>query len=605
MGVLFGCISLSNRALAVSREALMRAAFVGHDSSGLAFVEDGELKLYKDAGPVEEFLRGVDADAHRARACIGHTRWATHGAPAQVNAHPHTDCTGRIAVAHSGIIENFAQVRAELEAKGHKFRSKTDTEVLAHLVEEAISSGSGLREAVASALRAVEGSVAAAFVCSSEPETVLCACKNSSLFVARGPDGFACSSELACLCGIAEAYSTLSDGELALLRPDGAEFFDVETLRPVEKAFEPFELGLDEARKGGKAHMLLREIWEQARFLADSLRLQRDYLDQMASMLGNSEEVFLVGSGPSYNACLAASYLFSSLAYKAAHAVRLEDFAEHYGNALGVAVTVLIADEKGDGPELRELVELARGKGATVIGITNRLGSYLTHMARVYVCQHSGPPLGVRPMRTFTAQALVLAQLALRIAELRGKIGHIEMEEYREALSAVPSLVEETIRLALPMAEEVAARYADRRFFFVLGRGIGYPTALEGVRLLVEVAGVAGLSYPAGESKHGPISLVEEGFPVIFVCQRDETHDAVMSNIKEMEARGAHIIAVAEEGDEAVREVSHDVLPVPDDVPAFLTPIIYAIPLQLLAYFSALSRGLDPDEKARGPSGPR
>ena len=599
--MLFGCASLSDDALAISGEALAKASFVGHDSSGLAFIEGGELKLYKDAVSIEDLLKGIDIAAHRAKACIGHTRWATHGAPTKANAHPHTDCTGLIAVVHNGIIENFAELRAELEAKGHKFKSKTDTEVLAHLVEEGLSSGHGLREAIASALKNVEGSVAAAFLCSREPDVVVCACKNSSLFVARGPKGSACSSELACLYGIADAYTTLSNGELALLRPDGALFFNTEDLKPLKKPFEPFDIGLEEARKDGKPHMLLREIWEQGRFLADVLRLQRPFLNQMASLLGASEEVFLVGSGPSYNACLAASYLFSSLAYKAAHAVRLEDFIEHYGDALGVAVTVLLADEEGDGPVLRRLVGLARDKGATVMGITNRLGSYLTHMARIYVCQHSGPPLGVRSMRTFTAQALVLAQLAIKMAELRGKIGHLEMEEYQEALSAIPSLVEKALKLALPIAEEVAMKYADRRFFFVLGRGIGYPTAREGVHLLMEIAGVAGLSYPAGESKHGPISLVEEGFPVIFVCQRDETHDAVMSNMKEMEARGANIITVAEEGDEAVREVSHDILPVPDDIPPFLTPIIYAIPLQLFAYFSALSRGIDPDERARGP----
>ena len=604
MGVLFGCSSLSDKALAISGEALAKASFIGHDSSGLAFVEGGELKLYKDAMPITALLKELDMNAHKARTCIGHTRWATHGAPTRANAHPHTDCTGRIAVVHNGIIENFTELKTELETKGHKFKSKTDTEVLAHLVEEGLSSGLRPEEAVASAIKAAEGSIAAAFLYVGEPELLICACKNSSLLISWGPDGLACSSELSCFYGISDSYTTLSDGEIAILRPRGATFFDIE-LKPLEKAFRPFEFGLEEAKKNGEAHMLLREIWEQARFLADSLRLQRPFLDQMASMLGSSEEVFLVGSGSSYNACLAASYLFSSLAYKAAHAVRLEDFIEHYGDALGVAVTVLLVDEQGDGPVLRRLMRVAREKGATVMGITNRLGSYITRMARIYVCQHSGPPLGVRSMRTFTAQVLVLAQLALKIAELRGKIGHVEMEEHREALSAIPSLVEKTIRLALPAAKEVAKKYADRRFFFVLGRGIGYPTALEGVNLLMEVAGVAGLSYPAGESKHGPISLVEEGFPVVFVCQRDETHDAVMSNMKEMEARGASIITVAEEGDEAVRDVAHDVLPVPDEVQPFLTPVIYAIPLQLFAYFSALSRGVDPDERARRPSGPR
>jgi len=501
-------------------------------------------------------------------------------------------------VAHNGIIENFAPLRAELESTGHKFSSKTDSEVLAHLVEE-LRAGLNLPEAIAKALEGVEGSVAAVFICADEPERVFCACKNSELLLALGPRGSFCSSELSCLHGLASHYTVLSSGELAILRPDGAQVLKLDGLQPVEKELRPFELGLDEARRGGFSHMVLREIWEQPRSLANTLRLQEPYVSQMVGLLGAAEELFLVGTGPSYNACLAASYLFSSIAYKAAHAARLNEFIEHYGDALGVTVTVLIVDELGDGPELRRLVELARARGATVLGITNQLGSFLTRMARLYICQHSGPPLGVRPLRTFTAQALVLAQLAIRMADLRGKIGHVEMEECQEALAATPALVRKAIEMARPVAEEVARKYADRRFFFVLGRGVGYPTALEGVSLLMELAGVAGLSYPAGESKHGPISLVEEGFPVIFICQPDETHEAIIGNMKEMEARGAHIIAVAEEDDEDVRAIAHDVLPVPKEVPSFLVPVVYSVPLQLFAFFSALARGVDPDARSR------
>jgi len=445
--------------------------------------------------------------------------------------------------------------------------------------------------------------MAVALLWLNEPDVVFCACKNARLFVARGPRGSFCSSELACLHGLAESYLELGSGQLAVLRPDGIDVLALEGLRPVGAAFRPFRMGLDEARRQGHAHMTLREIWEQFYRLPDSLRLQEPYLNLMASMLAGTEEIFLVGEGSSYNACLAASYIFSSLAYQAAHAVRLAEFVNHYGETLSVATAVLIADEWGDGRDLEALVRLARSKGATVLGITNRLGSFLTRMARLYVCQHSGPPLGVVPMRTFTAQVLVFVQLALRIAELKGKIGHVELEEKLEALRSVPELVRRTIELSEPEARRAAKEYADKRFFFVLGRGLGYPTALEGVQKLMEVAGVAGLSYPAGESKHGPISLVEEGFPVIFICQMDEAHEALLGNIMEMRARGARIISVAEEGDEEVRGLSHAFLPVPDEVPAFLTPVIYAIPLQLFAYYSALARGVDPD--ARRPASRR
>ncbi len=598
MCVLFGCSLKSENAPEIVGNALLNASFVEHDSSGLAAVLEGQLAIEKDVKPVEELLASLNLGELKAKACIGHLRWATHGAPRRDNAHPLLDCRGRLAIVHNGVVENFASIREELASSGHSFVSKTDSEVLAHLIGEKLASGLGLVKAVARALEEAEGSIAMALVSLDEPEAVVCACKSSRLFLGLGSAGSFCSSELACLHGLVDRYAELGDGELAILRPDGVEVTKLKGLEPMTKEFKPLGLSLEAARRLGHEHMVLREIWEQVHGLSNTLRLQRHYLNQMASLLANSDEIFMVGEGSSYNACLAASYLFSSIAYQAAHAARLAEFARHYGETLGVATTVLLVDSKGDGPELRQVVELARRKGATVLGITNKLGSFLTRMARVYVCQHSGPPLGVISMRDFTAQVLVLAQLAIRIAEFRGKVGHVELEEYNEALASVPSLIEKTIRLSAPAAREAARKYVGRRFFFVLGRGIGYPTALEGVQKLMEIASVASLSYPAGESKHGPISLVEEGFPVIFICQRDETHETIIGNIMEMRARGARVIAVAEEDDEEVRELSHDLLPVPPETPAFLTPIVYAVPLQLMAYYSALARGINPDIKA-------
>ncbi len=597
MAVIFGCVLREEKAFEIAASALLRASFIGHDSTGLGLMTDEGLVLLKEAKRTEEFLR-ERAPGPKARICLAHLRWATHGAPYRANTHPLTDCGGALAVVHNGIIENAGDLRAELASSGHVFASKTDSEVLAHLIEEALSSGLELPQALSKALERVEGSVALAVVAEREPEALFCACKNSRLFLARGPDGSFCSSELCCLHGLSDAYLELGSDEIAVLRPGGVEVLGASSLNRLEKAARPMPGTLGEAMRMGHEHMVMREIWEQVSRLPDSLRLQEPYLSQMASILADSEEVFLVGEGSSFNACLAASYIFSSLAYKAAHAVRLGEFVEHYGEALGTTTAVLVVDERGSGPELMRVVQAAKSRGASVLGITNVLGSFLTKMARIYLCQHSGPPLGVRPMRTFTAQVLVLAQIALKMAEFRGKIGHVELEEHLEELRSVAGLVGEALRMNLSRAREVAYKYADRDFFFILGRGVGYPTALEGVQKLAEIAGVAGLSYPAGESKHGPISLIEEGFPVIFVCQRDETHKDTLSNIMEMRARGASIIAIAEEGDEEARELSDELLPVPEETPYILAPIVYAIPLQLFAYYSALARGVDPDEKA-------
>ena len=599
MAVLLACAIADVRAPALLAEALRKASFVGHDSSGLAATSEGRLVVWKKPVPIEELLREFEGEISTTRAsvCLGHARWATHGAPQEANTHPLLDCRGELALAHNGIVENFADLRKELRASGHNFVSKTDSEVLAHIVGARLASGLKPEEALAEALTLAEGSIATAFLWLKEPTSVFCACKNSRLFLGRGSKGCFCSSELSCLHGLADRYAELEGGEMAILRPEGIEVFKLSGLEPIEKAFEPLEVSLEEARGQGHPHLTLREIWEQFYKLQDSLRLQEPYLSQMARLLATSEELFLVGRGSSYNACLAASYLFSFLAYKAAHAVRLAEFLGHYGDALNVATTVLVADDVGGGPELEEVVRLAKSRGATVLGITNKLGSFLTHMARLYLCQHSGPPLGVISMRTFTAQVLVFIQLALKMAELKGKVGHVELEEHLEALKGVPELVRKTIETSEEAAKKAAREYAKKSFFFVLGRGLGYPTALEGLQKLMEVAGIGGLSYPAGESKHGPISLIEEGFPVIFVCQMDETHEALLGNIMEMRARGARIITVAEEGDEEARELSHAFLPVPSNVPTFLTPIIYAIPLQLFAYYCSLARGLNPDAR--------
>ena len=601
LGVIFGCVLDEGDAVETVVEGLRRASFIGHDSTGLGAVSDEGLVVIKQGDTLESFLRSVDLSGLGARTCIGHLRWATHGAPYRANAHPLTDCKGQLALVHNGIIEDAYPMREELASRGHKMASKTDSEVIAHLVEENLASGLRPEEALAKALGKIEGSAAVALIWMGEPDMIVCGCSNSRLYLARGRGGSFCSSELCCLHGLTEAYVEIGHGEVAILRPRGLEVLRAEGLGALEKEVKPMPRDLEEARRDGHEHMVLREIWEQAFRLGDTLRLQKAYLDQMAAMLVNSNEVFLVGEGSSFNACLAVSYLFSSIAYRAAHAVRLGDFLEHYGEALSTETTILVVDELGDGDGLRRVVELARARGATVLGITNRLGSFLTKMARVYLCQHSGPPLGVISMRTFTAQVLVLTQLALRMAELRGKIGHVEREEYEEALSSAPSLVEEAIRLNLRRAREVAVKHAKKPFFFVLGRGVGYPTALEGVQKLAEVAGIAGLSYPAGESKHGPISLVEKGFPVIFICQKDETHDDIIGNIMEMRARGAEAICVAEEGDEEVKELADDFLPVPGETPAVLTPVVYVVPLQLVAYYGALVRGLDPDARGRQP----
>jgi glucosamine--fructose-6-phosphate aminotransferase (isomerizing) len=349
------------------------------------------------------------------------------------------------------------------------------------------------------------------------------------------------------------------------------------------------------AEKEGYPHFMLKEIYEQPRSLRNALRLQRAYLDLLAAFLDRGKEVFLVAAGTSYHACLAASYMFSKLARLSAYPVISSEFIERYGPSIGIDSVILAVSQSGETYDTLKAIDFARMRAATVLGVTNTVGSTLTRVSRAYIVQQSGPEIGVAATKTFTAQLLVLAQLALRLARMRGKVSQDEIDEFQDKLMLIPSIVEEVLKRCASKVEELAERYRDERLFLFLGRGISSATALEGRLKLLEITYIPSLAYPAGESKHGPISVVEEGIPCIFLCPRGETRKEIIGSIMEMRARGARIIALCEEGDEEVEELSHDYIEMPKGIPELLSPIPYVIPLQLLAYHIAVNRELDPD----------
>ena len=349
------------------------------------------------------------------------------------------------------------------------------------------------------------------------------------------------------------------------------------------------------AEKQGYPHFMLKEIHEQPTCLRNTLRPQDLYLDLIATFLDRAGEVFLVAAGTSYHSCLAASYMFSDLAFLATHPVIASEFVEQQGMAVNINSTILAVSQSGETSDTLAAVDHARNHAATILGLTNVVGSTLTRVSRVYTVQQSGPEIGVAATKTFTSQLSVLAQLALRVAKLRGKVGHRQIEELEEKITQIPDIVEKTIERNDERAQRIAKKYKDSKVFFFLGRGISSATALEGRLKLMEIAYVPSIAYPAGESKHGPISLVEPGFPVVFICPRDETHKTIIGNIMEMKARGASIISVIEEGDEDIKNLSDEYFEVPGRLPEPLTPIAFVAPLQLLAYYTAVQRGCNPD----------
>jgi len=592
---IFGCISKGKQVAPLIHAALKRLEYRGYDSVGEATIHEGQLHIKKDRGKIDEVHEQLNLDNLVGSVGIGHTRWATHGAPYQVNAHPHTDCQEEVAVVHNGIIENFSELKTELENVGHVFKSKTDTEVIPHLIEENLKRGLPFTDAVYEAVKRLEGSYAIAVLSTLEPQKIICARKESPLVLGIGEDAVYFASDIPAFLPLTNKSVLLENGELAILEADKYEIRRIGDWKQVYREPEVVTWTAEMAARQGYPHFMLKEMREQPLRLGDTLRLQEHYLDLMATFLDRAGEVFLVACGTSYHACLAASYMFSELAFLASHPVIASEFIEQEGMAVNINSTILAVSQSGETADTLAAVDYARNRAATILGLTNVVGSTLTRISRVYIVQQSGPEIGVAATKTFTSQLSVLSQLALRVAKLRGKVGHQQIEELERKIKQIPYVVEKTIEKNEEKIRQVAKKYKDKGVFFFLGRGISSATALEGRLKLMEIAYIPSIAYPAGESKHGPISLIELGFPVVFVCPKDGTHKTIIGNIMEMKARGASIISVIEEGDEEIKSLSDEYFEVPGNMPEVLSPIPFVVPLQLFAYYMAVERGCNPD----------
>jgi glucosamine--fructose-6-phosphate aminotransferase (isomerizing) len=593
---IFGCITKEGTVAPTIHASLKRLEYRGYDSVGIATIENGKLYVKKDQGKIDEVHKIVNLDDLPGNIGIGHTRWATHGAPLQVNAHPHTDCSGQIAVVHNGIIENFSELKLELENRGHSFRSKTDTEVIAHLIEENLKNPSlSLADAVLDAVKKLDGSYALAVISTTEPDKIICARNESPLVLGVNENAVYCASDIPAFLPVTNKAIFVNDGELVILSPAGYEIRKIQDSSVVTRESTIIDWTPEMAVKQGYPHFMIKEIHEQPATLRNTLRLQEHYLDLISTFLDRAREVFLVACGTSYHACLAASYMFSKLAYLPTYPVFASEFTEQHGKSVNIDSTILAVSQSGETADTLGAVTVSQQRAATILGLTNVIGSTLTRVSRVYMGQQSGPEIGVAATKTFTSQLSVLAQLALRLSKKRGKISQDEMDHLAEKLEKLPDIVETLIAAQEEKVKQIAHKYKDAEIFFFLGRGISTATAYEGRLKLMEIAYVPAIAFPAGESKHGPISLVEPGFPVVFICPKDDSHRTLIGNIMEMKARGALIIALVEEGDEEIKALSDDYVEVPKGIPEVLSPIPFVIPLQLLAYYMSLEKGHDPD----------
>ncbi len=594
---IFGCIIKEGNVAPLIHASLKRLEYRGYDSVGIATIHDNKLYVKKDQGKIDDVHKILNLDDLPGNVGVGHTRWATHGAPLKVNAHPHMDCTGQIAIVHNGIIENFSELKLELENSGHNFVSRTDTEVIVHLIEENLKRNPqiDLATAVLEAVKRLAGSYAIAVISTKEPDKIICARNESPLVLGIGENAIYCASDIPAFLPVTNKTVLIKDGELVILSAVGYEIRKISDSSVVKREPEIVDWTPEMAVKQGYPHFMLKEIHEQPATLRNTLRLQEHYLDLISTFLDRAQEVFLVACGTSYHACLAASYMFSKLAFLPTYPVYASEFIEQHGKSVNIDSTILAVSQSGETADTLAAVTCAQQRAATILGLTNVIGSTLTRVSRVYVGQQSGPEIGVAATKTFTSQLSVLAQLALRLSKKRGKISQDEMDYISERLEKLPDIVESIIQTQEEKVKQLAKKYRDAKIFFFLGRGISTATAYEGRLKLMEIAYVPALAFPAGESKHGPISLIELGFPVIFICAKDGTHKTLIGNIMEMKARGASIIAIIEEGDEEIKALADDYVEVPKGIPEVLSPIPFVIPLQLLAYYLAIEKGLDPD----------
>jgi glutamine---fructose-6-phosphate transaminase (isomerizing) len=593
---IFGCVLHDGKEAApLIHAALKRLEYRGYDSVGEVTISDGTLTVKKDSGRLDEVHAKYNLDLLPGPVGVGHTRWATHGRPVKENSHPLVDCKSRIAVVHNGIIENYLDLKRELESKGHRFASRTDTEVVPHMVEEYLSQGLSLEESFRKTINRLEGAYSIVLTSVEKPKTILCARQESPLVLGLGDGEYYCASDIAAFLPLTRKALILEEGEMAFLNPSGVKILKAKNGVAVKR--DPIAITWDpeSAKKQGFPHFMLKEIHEQIHTIRDAMGTHEIYYDLLASKLMDAEKVFIVACGTSYHAGLVGAQALMKLAGMNVRVVVASEFSDEALDLVDSKTAILAVSQSGETMDTLNAVRDAKAKGASIVSITNVLGSTLMRLSDVYIGQNAGPEIGVASTKAFTSQVTVLLRLAIAIGRKKGEVSSKEISELEDAIHRTPAIIQSLLTTAVENVKKIAESSSGASSICFLGRGISVPTSLEGRLKLLELSYIPAMAYPAGESKHGFIALIEEGFPVVFVAPKDETHKKIIGNIMEMKARGARIISIIEEGDEEIRNLSDDVIEIPESLPSLATPIVYVVPLQLLAYYMSVILGHDPD----------
>jgi glutamine---fructose-6-phosphate transaminase (isomerizing) len=582
-------------------KGLKRLEYRGYDSSGVALLNGG-LKVYKKKGKVaelEESLVGKDLHSHIG---IGHTRWATHGEPSDRNAHPHMSANGKIAMIHNGIIENYAQLKQELQKKGYQFKSDTDTEVLLNFIQDIQENNNcGLEEAIRIALRRVVGAYVIILIDQDNPDTIIAARKGSPLVIGVGKGEHFLASDASPIIEYTKEVVYVNDYELAILKADEMILKNLgnEKITPY---IQKLDLELAAIEKGGYDHFMIKEIFEQPHTIHDCLRGRLDAATGTITMSGvqnyieqlkNAPRILIIACGTSWHAGLVAEYVIEELCRIPVEVEYASEF--RYRNPIVNKGDVIIAiSQSGETADTLVAIEKAKEQGAIIFGILNVVGSSIARASHSGAYTHAGPEIGVASTKAFTAQLAVLNMVALKIAHAKGTIS---TERYMHLLNEMNDIPEK-VALALKDTDNIkriADKYKDAKDFLYLGRGYNFPIALEGALKLKEISYIHAEGYPAAEMKHGPIALVDENLPVVFVATKDSYYEKIVSNIQEIKARKGKVIAVISESDDTIRGMADDVIVVPE-ADEIVAPMLSVIPLQLLSYYVGVAKGLDVDK---------
>jgi glucosamine--fructose-6-phosphate aminotransferase (isomerizing) len=579
-------------------EGLKRLEYRGYDSAGIAMSNGHGLETRRAKGKISMLENVVSSKPISGTIGIAHTRWATHGPPNEGNAHPHTDCTGTIAVVHNGIIENYSALRKMLKMQGHTFKSETDTEVLAHLIEAAFDGK--LEDAVVDALNLVEGTYGIAVISSRDPDKIVCARKGSPLLIGLGEGEYYVASDVAAILQHTRQVVYLDDGEMGVLTKSGYEVLDLNQRR-VQKGVSRIDWSLDEIEKGGYDHFMLKEIFEQPSTIQETMR-GRLVVEEGFSKLGGLnlsreellaiDQVIITACGTSWHSGLIGEMYIEELARIRTETEYASEF--RYRNPIVTDKTLcVVVSQSGETADTLAAMREAKRRGAKTLGLVNVVGSTIAREDNGGIYLHAGPEIGVASTKAFTSQVIALALLTLKLARLRN-MSVVKGREIAEAMLALPEQIQAILDSASEI-EKIAERFKDATNFLYLGRGYNFPVALEGALKLKEISYIHAEGYPAAEMKHGPIALIDEEMPVVFVAPHDAVFDKVVSNVQEVKARGGKVICITSQHEPVLEGLIDFEIRVPQTVD-MLYPILTVIPLQLLAYYIAVKRGLNVDQ---------